>query len=161
MQQVSICPKCGRRPAIGYACGEYFIMTADDTCPLCSNFNEMHSSEEREIIEWNKAASATTPQYAVVCNTRDEVDCLIQYVKNEYPDKDLSSQRRKGMMNELENFGVVAIAPVGTYDNFGFSPPSYYSSNNYKLISFKDFVAGSDDVFHIEESDSPIEDLLS
>ena len=51
------CPNCREVPDVGYACGEYFIMSAvhlEREC-FCGSFSEMHSSEEREIDCWNKA----------------------------------------------------------------------------------------------------------
>lgn len=56
MANIKPCPKCGETPIVGYACGDYFIMPLSKplfTC-VCSSFNEMHASEEREIEEWNK-----------------------------------------------------------------------------------------------------------
>ena len=54
------CPKCGEVPMIGYACGEYFIFHPSKpvgNC-ICSSFAEMHSSEEQEIMAWNRRAGA-------------------------------------------------------------------------------------------------------
>ena len=51
------CPKCGMKPRIGYACGEYFIVGMVVDCPVCDYFGEMHSSEEAEIEAWNKAVN--------------------------------------------------------------------------------------------------------
>lgn len=44
-------------PEVGYACGEFFIMSAVHPVGecFCGNFTEMHSSEEKEIEVWNKA----------------------------------------------------------------------------------------------------------
>lgn len=57
MAELKPCPKCGKVPKIGYACGEYFIMSEDDECPICGlDFGEMHSNEEMEIEAWNRRA---------------------------------------------------------------------------------------------------------
>ncbi len=56
MAEIKPCPKCGETPIVGYACGEFFIMPLSQPlfmCP-CSSFISMHSSEEREIDEWNE-----------------------------------------------------------------------------------------------------------
>lgn len=58
MPEIKPCPQCGEVPTIGYACGEYFIVPtskAVGAC-VCGSFNEMHSSEEREIEAWNRRA---------------------------------------------------------------------------------------------------------
>lgn len=47
------CKYCGKTPSLGYACGEYFIMTGIG-CVGCDLFTEMHASEDREIDAWNK-----------------------------------------------------------------------------------------------------------
>lgn len=56
MAELKPCPRCKRVPSIGYACGEYFVMSEDDDCPVCgvAGFTEMHSSEEQEIQVWNR-----------------------------------------------------------------------------------------------------------
>lgn len=56
MAELKPCPKCKRVPSIGYACGEYFIMSEDDDCPVCgvAGFTEMHSSEAQEILACNR-----------------------------------------------------------------------------------------------------------
>lgn len=53
------CPKCGDVPDVGYACGEYFIMSVVHPVGecFCSSFCEMHSSEELEIKVWNEAVT--------------------------------------------------------------------------------------------------------
>lgn len=59
MLKIKPCPQCKEVPLIGYACGEYFIMSLDKitgTC-LCSSFIEMHSTEEQEIESWNRGVS--------------------------------------------------------------------------------------------------------
>lgn len=53
MIELKPCPKCGRRPSLGYACGEYFIVGGSD-CPMCGGFNEMHASSKQEVEEWNR-----------------------------------------------------------------------------------------------------------
>lgn len=56
MTELKPCSQCGETPILGYACGEYFILSlskAIGTC-VCSSFNEMHSSEEQEIDCWNR-----------------------------------------------------------------------------------------------------------
>lgn len=70
------CPICGEVPEIAYCCGEYFILPSSKavgTC-LCSSFTEMHSSEQREIEAWNKAADA-------VCAARSIIEVLIPVVE--------------------------------------------------------------------------------
>lgn len=57
MIELKPCPKCGRVPMIGYACGEYFIVGNVADCPVCDGFTEMHSSEETEIEAWNRRAN--------------------------------------------------------------------------------------------------------
>lgn len=62
MAELKPCPQCGKTPILGYACGEYFILSlskAIGTC-VCSSFNEMHSSEEQEIDCWNRRADNET-----------------------------------------------------------------------------------------------------
>lgn len=56
MEELKPCPVCHKIPEIGYACGEYFIMSEDDDCPVCgiNGFTEMHSNEEQEIEAWNR-----------------------------------------------------------------------------------------------------------
>lgn len=56
MVELQRCPNCGKVPHIGYACGEYFIVGSDTGCPICDDFNEMHSSEKIEIEAWNRRA---------------------------------------------------------------------------------------------------------
>lgn len=54
------CPQCGEVPEIGYACGEYFILSrskAVGAC-VCSSFAEMHSTKKQEIEAWNKFCKA-------------------------------------------------------------------------------------------------------
>ena len=51
------CPKCGRRPLLGYACGEYFIVgQVGGGCGVCDTFGEMHASREQEAKAWNGRA---------------------------------------------------------------------------------------------------------
>lgn len=59
MVELLSCPECGDVPEIGYACGEYFIMSSIHPVGecFCSDFVEMHSSEELEIDVWNKAVT--------------------------------------------------------------------------------------------------------
>ncbi len=61
------CPDCGDIPEIGYACGEYFIMSAVHPVGecFCGTFCEMHSGEEREVECWNKAVREHSLQKAV------------------------------------------------------------------------------------------------
>lgn len=56
MNELKPCPECGEVPIIGYACGEYFVMSVSKPVGVCfcSNFTEMHASEEREIEVWNR-----------------------------------------------------------------------------------------------------------
>ena len=56
MAELKPCPQCGEVPEIGYACGEYFILSisrAVEAC-VCSSFAEMHSTKEQEIEAWNR-----------------------------------------------------------------------------------------------------------
>lgn len=60
MLDLKPCPQCGEVPEIGYACGEYFILSisrAVGAC-VCSSFAEMHSTKEQEIEAWNKFCKA-------------------------------------------------------------------------------------------------------
>lgn len=57
MAELNKCPHCGKFPRTGYACGEYFIVGTVD-CPVCDDFNEMHSSEMIEIEAWNRRAES-------------------------------------------------------------------------------------------------------
>lgn len=50
VDELNPCPKCGRRPMFGYACGEYFIMGRHEGCPVCDNFRE------QEAEAWNRRA---------------------------------------------------------------------------------------------------------
>ena len=52
MIELKSCPKCGLTPLLGYACGEFFIVGNID-CPMCWEFNEMHTSKEQEVEAWN------------------------------------------------------------------------------------------------------------
>ena len=54
MAELKPCPYCGLPPLIGYACGEYFIVGRLKDCPVCDDFNEMHSSEKLEGEVWNR-----------------------------------------------------------------------------------------------------------
>lgn len=56
MNKPKPCPKCNSKIEIGYACGEYFIMSDNEDCSVCGvrAFTEMHSNEEMEIEAWNK-----------------------------------------------------------------------------------------------------------
>lgn len=56
MTELKPCPKCRRRPSLGYACGEYFIVGQREGCPVCDNFREMHASREQEAEAWNRRA---------------------------------------------------------------------------------------------------------
>ena len=64
MEELKPCPVCHKIPTIAYACGEYFIMSEDDECPVCGvyGFTEMHSSEEREIEAWNRRVSESNDE---------------------------------------------------------------------------------------------------
>lgn len=55
MAELKSCPKCGKVPRIGYACGEFFVVGVVLNCPVCEGFTEMHSSEEAEIEAWNRS----------------------------------------------------------------------------------------------------------
>lgn len=60
MLELKSCPQCGEVPEIGYACGEYFILSrskAVGAC-VCSSFAEMHSSMNQEVEAWNKFCKA-------------------------------------------------------------------------------------------------------
>lgn len=56
MIELKQCPKCGRRPWLGYACGEYFIVGQVEGCGVCDTFGEMHASREQEAEAWNRRA---------------------------------------------------------------------------------------------------------
>ena len=56
MIELKQCPKCGRRPLLGYACGEYFIVGQVEGCGVCDTFGEMHASREQEVEAWNRRA---------------------------------------------------------------------------------------------------------
>ena len=56
MIELKQCPKCGRRPLLGYACGEYFIVGQVEGCGVCDTFGEMHASIEQEAEAWNRRA---------------------------------------------------------------------------------------------------------
>lgn len=56
MAELKPCPKCGRRPLIGYACGEWFIVAQVGGCGVCDTFGEMHASREQEVEAWNRRA---------------------------------------------------------------------------------------------------------
>lgn len=57
MNELKPCPVCGQVPEIGYACGEYFIVSEDEYCTGCGidAFTEMHASEEAEIEACNRS----------------------------------------------------------------------------------------------------------
>lgn len=52
--ELNPCPKCGRRPLLGYACGVYFIVGQVGGCEVCETFGERHSSREQEAEAWNQ-----------------------------------------------------------------------------------------------------------
>lgn len=56
MTELKPCPKCGRRPLIGYACGEWFIVGQVEGCGVCDTFGEMHATREQEVEAWNRIA---------------------------------------------------------------------------------------------------------
>lgn len=58
MIELKQCPKCGRRPLLGYACGEYFIVGQVGGCGVCETFGEMHASREQEAEAWNRRADS-------------------------------------------------------------------------------------------------------
>ena len=60
MTELNPCPKCGRRPLHGYACGEYFIVGQVRGCVVCDTFGEMHATEEQESEAWNRRADNDT-----------------------------------------------------------------------------------------------------
>lgn len=61
VDELKPCPKCGRRPIFGYACGEYFIVGKHEGCPVCDNFGEMHATEEQEAEAWNRRTTNEMP----------------------------------------------------------------------------------------------------
>lgn len=90
MLEIKPCPQCGEVPTIGYACGEYFVITSSDsagTC-LCGLFNEMHSSEELEIVEWNRIVNMYNSKeyhkkcrsciHSQVCDEVNQIELLIR-----------------------------------------------------------------------------------
>lgn len=50
------CPKCGKFPKLGYACGEHFIYSQEKAVGecMCSSYTVMSSTEDQEIERWNK-----------------------------------------------------------------------------------------------------------
>lgn len=56
MIELKQCPKCGRRPLLGYAYGKYFIVGQVGGCGVCDTFGEMHESREQEAEAWNRRA---------------------------------------------------------------------------------------------------------
>ena len=57
MAELKPCPKCGLRPLLGYACGEYFIVgQVRGGCGVCDTFGEMHASREQESEAWIRRA---------------------------------------------------------------------------------------------------------
>ena len=60
MAELRPCPKCGRRPLLGYACGEYFIVGQVGGCGVCDMFGEMHASREQEVEAWNRRVKNDT-----------------------------------------------------------------------------------------------------
>lgn len=57
MLELKQCPKCGRKPLIGYAYGVWFIEGQVEGCEVCDTFGEMHASKEQEVEAWNRRAS--------------------------------------------------------------------------------------------------------
>ena len=56
MDELKPCPKCGRRPLIRYACGEWFIVGQVGGGGVWDTFGEMHASREQEAEAWNRRA---------------------------------------------------------------------------------------------------------
>ena len=63
--ELKACPKCGEIPKMGYACGEYFIMSTSNTSKLClcDKYAEMHSNEELEAERWNGLCDVVFPYF--------------------------------------------------------------------------------------------------
>lgn len=54
MAELRPCPKCGRKPWLGYAYGKYFIVGQVAGCGVCDMFGERHASGEQEVEAWNR-----------------------------------------------------------------------------------------------------------
>ena len=50
------CPKCGRRPSLGYVCGEFFIVGQVRGCGVCDTFGEMHACRDQDAEGCNRRA---------------------------------------------------------------------------------------------------------
>lgn len=74
MIELKPCTKCGRRPLLGYACGEYFILGQVGGCEVCDNFVEMHATREQEAEAWNRRAA---------CAGRENAESDIHAMRNE------------------------------------------------------------------------------
>lgn len=74
-KELNPCPKCGRRPLLGYACGEYFIVSQVEECVVCNNFREMHATKEQEAEAWNRRtkAEAYADYYQRLADTYDSI----------------------------------------------------------------------------------------
>lgn len=71
MVELKPCPKCGRRPLIGYAYGEWFIVGQVGGCVVCDAFGEMHATEEQEAEAWNRGLTMCKKKILdVTCGTR-------------------------------------------------------------------------------------------
>ena len=63
MLELKPCPQCGKKVLIGYACGEYFIFSREETDCACNHFTEMHSDMNLEVEAWNKFCEAERSFY--------------------------------------------------------------------------------------------------
>lgn len=54
MTKLKPCPKCGRRPLLGYAYGKYFVVGQTGGCGVCDTFGEMRATDEQEAEAWNR-----------------------------------------------------------------------------------------------------------
>lgn len=87
MVELLPCPECGDVPEVGYACGEYFIMSTVHPVGecFCGNFTEMHSSEEKEIEVWNEAVGKYRSENTgceACCHREDDGGYVLHYNGN-------------------------------------------------------------------------------
>ena len=57
MTELKPCPKCGRRPLIGYACGEWFIVGQVEGCGVCGATSRVCVTIENAIEARNRRIS--------------------------------------------------------------------------------------------------------
>lgn len=76
MAELKPCPKCGRKPLLGYACGEYFIVGQVGGCGVCDMFGEMHASREQEVKAWNRRVKMTLTEMFTLCDSCVYAPCI-------------------------------------------------------------------------------------